>query len=67
MTSFLKRGLRFIGLVQSSILLGVFYYGILGVIAVPYRLIKLVKPPKTGTSYWKPRLIDDEASLLNQF
>ena len=64
----IEKGLRFIGLVQSSIILGLFYYLILGAVAIPYQIVKLFKPEiKNPKTYWQPRQVDDVAGLVNQF
>ena len=66
--NWLKRGLKFIGLVQSTILLSLFYFVILGVVAIPYRLVALIKRDSSKkNSYWQPRQADDVGGLLNQF
>ena len=64
----LRRSLKFIGLVQSTILLSLFYFAVLAPIAIPYRLINGFKTKKTRkNSYWQPRQADDVGGLLNQF
>lgn len=63
-----ERGLKFIGLIQSSIILGLFYYLILGAVAIPYQIVRLFKPEvKRLKTYWQPRQVDDVGGLLNQF
>ncbi len=64
----IEKGLRFIGLIQSSIILGLFYYVILGLVAIPYQLVKLFKPEvKNPQTYWLPRVVDDVGGLWRQF
>ena len=66
--NWLKRGLKFIGLVQSTILLSLFYFAVLAPIAIPYRLINGFKAKKTRkNSYWQPRQVDDIGGLWRQF
>lgn len=66
----IRSGLLFIGKVNSLILLSIFYYLILGPVAILYRLSKLFKPrDKDRTSYWLPRTQEPETeeTLLRQF
>ena len=66
--NWLKRGLKFIGLVQSTILLSLFYFVVLAPVAIPYRLINGFKTKKTRkNSYWQPRQVDDIGGLWRQF
>ena len=64
----IEKGLKFIGLVQSTLILSIFYYFILGLTAIPYRLVSLVKPKvKNKHTYWQPRQVDDAGGLWRQF
>ena len=63
-----EKGLKFIGLIQSSIILGIFYYLILGAVAIPYQIVKLFKPEvKNPRTYWQSRRVDDVGGLWQQF
>ncbi len=64
----IERGLKFIGKIQSAIILSVFYFLILGLVAIPYSVVQaLSSHPKKRLTYWQPREVDDGAGLLRQF
>ena len=66
--NWLKRGLKFIGLVQSTILLSLFYFAILAPVAIPYQIIAWLKKNRsTKDTYWQRRQVNDVEGLWRQF
>lgn len=64
-----EKALRFVGKVQSAILLTVFYLIILAPIGIIFRIIKIFRPTPSVPSYWKkrPSIEESEKTLLRQF
>lgn len=64
-----EKALRFVGKVQSAILLTVFYLIILAPIGIIFKIIKIFKPQLKVSSYWKkrPEIMETEETLLRQF
>lgn len=66
----IQRILRAIGMIQTAIILGLFYYLILGPFAILYKLSRLlVKIPKNPKSYWikKPQEPVTPEKLIKQY
>lgn len=65
----IEKGLRFVGKVQSTILLSIFYLVILMPVAIVYQIIKLLRPEQKLSTYWKKRedTEETEETLLRQF
>jgi len=65
----IEKGLRFIGKIQSTILLSLFYLVILMPVAIIFKAVKLTQPKLKLASYWKKRVneIETEETLLRQF
>ena len=64
-----RSGLLFIGKVNSIILLAIFYYVILGPVAILVQLAQARKVKQSGHSYWQKRAVEAETeeTLLRQF
>ena len=65
----IEKVLKFIGKVQSTILLTITYLVLLAPIAIGLQLTKLLQPKPRMTSYWKKRVVEmeTEETLLRQF
>ncbi len=65
----IEKVLKFIGKVQSTILLSIFYLLILAPMGIIFQVIKLTRPKKRLSSYWKRRedTRETKETLLRQF
>lgn len=65
----IETGLKAFGRVNSALLLTVFYYLILGPVAVVFQIVKVFKVEKKTKSYWIKRTQEQETeeTLRRQF